>query len=234
MRILVVAVVLLGLAAGCSQPTAPEDGSPAADVGSDQGTAPAPGPTAEAAVAGGESEEATADVSFGVGDPAPAFEGLIGIDDQSHALADYADAKAVALVFTCNHCPVAVAYEDRLVALHKDYADKGVQLLAVNVNNLEADKLPAMKERAAEKGFEFPYLYDSTQQIGRDYGAAVTPHVFLLDDQRQLAYVGAIDDNLTEEELTEHSLRDAIDALLAGNAPAQAETKAFGCSIKYE
>jgi hypothetical protein len=129
---------------------------------------------------------------------------------------------------------VAKAYEDRLVALQKDYADKEVQLVAINVNNVEADKLPAMKERAEEKGFEFPYLYDPTQKVGRDYGAKVTPHVFLLDAQRNLAFVGPIDDSQDETKIKRKYLREAIDAVLAGTKPKAAEVKPFGCGIAYE
>lgn len=169
-----------------------------------------------------------------VGAKAPDWSGIIGIDDKQHSLADYSKAEIVVLVFTCNHCPVAVAYEDRLVALQREYKDKGVQVVAVNVNNLPADRLDQMKIRAKDKGFNFPYLYDSSQKIGRDYGAAVTPHVFVLDKDRKVAYVGAIDDNIKEKEVKQHYLRDALNALLEGKAPAVTHTKAFGCGIKYE
>jgi len=175
-----------------------------------------------------------ADDKFSVGDPAPAFEGLVGTDDKKHSLEEFKDAKAVALVFTCNHCPVAKAYEDRLVALQNDYAEKGVQVVAINVNNVEGDKLPAMKERAEEKGFEFPYLYDPSQKVGRDYGAMVTPHVFLLDGKRNLAFVGPVDDSQDGAKVKHKYLRDAIDAVLAGRKPPTAEVKPFGCGIAYE
>ena len=138
------------------------------------------------------------------------------------------------VAFICNHCPVAVAYEDRLVALQKDYQDKGVQVVAVNVNKLPADRLDKMKERAKAKQFNFPYLYDETQKIGRDYGATVTPHVFVFDSNRKLAYVGAVDDSKSPDKVTAHYLRDAIDALLAGKKPPKEVTQQFGCSIKYE
>jgi len=169
-----------------------------------------------------------------VGDAAPDFSGIIGIDDQKHGLSDYQDAKLIVLVFTCNHCPVAVAYEDRLVELQKDYDDKGIQLIAVNVNNLPADRLEPMKKRAEQKGFNFPYLYDSSQKIGRDYGAKVTPHVFVLDQDRKVAYVGAIDNSMKADKVEKQYVRDALDALLAGNTPEPASAKAFGCGIKYE
>ncbi len=169
-----------------------------------------------------------------IGDAAPDFQKIIGIDDNEHSLSDYGDAKLIVLVFTCNHCPVAVAYEDRLVQLQADYKDKGVQVIAVNVNNIPADRLDKMKERAEQKGFNFPYIYDSSQKMGHDYGATVTPHVFVLDQDRNIAYMGSVDDSQKPDRIQKHYLRDALDALLAGNAPPEAVTRQFGCSIKYE
>jgi len=169
-----------------------------------------------------------------IGDAAPSWSGIIGVDDKEHGLADFAKAKLIVLVFTCNHCPVAVAYEDRLVALQKVYKAKGVQLVAVNVNNLPADRLEKMKERAEAKGFNFPYLYDSSQKIGRDYGATVTPHVFVLCKDRKIAYMGAIDDKQNPDSVKTHFLRDAVDALLAGKEPPKTVTKQFGCTIKWD
>jgi len=169
-----------------------------------------------------------------IGAPAPDWSGVIGIDDKEHGLADYKEAKVVVMVFTCNHCPVAIAYQDRLVALQKDYQKKGVQLIAVNVNNIPADRLEPMKVRAKEKGFNFPYLYDPTQKMGYDYGARVTPHVFVLDKDRKIAYVGAVDDNNNPKKAEKHYLRDALDALLAGQKPAPAETRPRGCTVKYD
>jgi len=169
-----------------------------------------------------------------VGDAAPAWKDVVGIDDQKHSLGEHADAKAVVVVFTCNHCPVAVAYEDRIVGIAADYADKGVDVVAINVSNMESDKLPAMKERAEEKGFKFDYLYDPSQEIGREFGAATTPHAFLLDGERNVVYIGAIDDNMNEEKATKPYLRDAIDAVLAGSKPQVDTTKPIGCGIKYE
>jgi len=174
------------------------------------------------------------DAELNIGDKGPDWTGIVGTDDKQHSLSDYKDAKLVVMVFTCNHCPVAKAYEDRLVSLQEDYKAKGVQVIAVNVNNLPADRLDKMKERAAEKRFNFPYLYDKTQKIGHDYGAKVTPHVFVLDGKRRLAYVGAIDDSMRPGGVKTHFLRDALDALLAGSKPPKAVTKQFGCSVKYE
>jgi peroxiredoxin len=169
-----------------------------------------------------------------VGAAAPDFKNLVGVDGQKHSLADYKDAKLVVVAFICNHCPVAQAYEDRLIALQKQYEPKGVQFVAVNVNNIPADRLDEMKKRAKDKGFNFPYLYDSTQKIGHDFGAAVTPHVFVLDKDRKVAYVGAVDDNMQADKAKKHYLDDALEALLAGKEPPKAQTKAFGCGIKYE
>lgn len=182
------------------------------------------------------SIRAASDESAGVkiGEAVPKWEKLAGIDDEVHSFADLKDAKATVVVFTCNHCPVAQAYEDRLVALYDDYHDKGVELIAINVSNSEADKLPAMKKKAEEKGFKFPYLYDPTQAIGRAFGATVTPHAFVIDGDGHVAYMGAIDDEMNADKASEHYVRDAVDAILAGDAPATATTKPAGCGIHYE
>lgn len=180
---------------------------------------------------GGVAQRAAA---LGIGDKAPDWSGIVGVDDKDHGLADYEKAKAVVIVFTCNHCPVAKAYEDRLIALQKAYKKKGVQIVAVNVNNMAADKLDKMKVRAEEKEFNFPYLYDETQKIGHDYGATVTPHVFLLDKDRKIAYMGAVDDNIKPDQVSKHYLADALDAVLAGQTPPEAVTRQFGCGIQYE
>lgn len=169
-----------------------------------------------------------------VGAKGPAWIDLEGVDGERHSLADLEKAKAVVVVFTCNHCPVAKAYEERLIQLQKDYADQGVEVVAINVNNGKADKLPAMKDRAKEKGFTFAYLYDPSQEIGREYGATVTPHAFLLDGDRNVAYVGAIDDSMKADKAKEHYLRDALDAVLAGKALETASTPPSGCGIQYE
>jgi peroxiredoxin len=169
-----------------------------------------------------------------LGDAAPNWTNLPGVDGKQHSLSDYRQAKAIVLVFTCNHCPVAKAYEDRLIELQADYQARGGQLIAINVNNLPADKLDKMKERAEAKGFNFPYLYDASQASGHAYGAAVTPHAFVLDAQRKIAYLGAIDDSQARNNVKTRFVRDALEALLAGRKPAKAETNAFGCGIKYE
>jgi peroxiredoxin len=168
-----------------------------------------------------------------IGEKAPSFSAVPGIDDKKHGLAEFKDAKAVVLVFTCNHCPVAVEYEDRLVALQKEFKKQGVQFVAICSNPEDTDTLPELKARAESKKFNFPYLHDDGQKVGREYGAAVTPHVFLLDRNRKIAYMGAIDDNMNAEKVKKHYLSDAIKAVLADKAPETTETRQFGCGIHY-
>lgn len=170
-----------------------------------------------------------------IGDQAPQWSGIPGVDGKQHSLSDYQDAKLIVIVFTCNHCPVAVAYEDRLIELQKDYQDKGVQLIAINVNTMPNEQLDKMKERAQEKDFNFPYLHDASQKTARDYGATNTPHVFVLDPNRKLAYRGGIDDNFQKADAVKKQyLRSALDSLLAGKELAQADTPHPGCGIKWE
>jgi peroxiredoxin len=183
------------------------------------------------ALAAGSSFAAS---KLNIGDAGPQWTGLVGTDGKSHSLSDFKEAKAVVVVFTCNHCPVAQAYQERLVALQKDYKDKGVQVVAICVSKGDADDLSKMKERAESAGFNFPYIYDPTQQVGRDYSAKCTPHAFVLDKDRKLAYVGAIDDNMDAEKVQKHYIRAALDSLLEGKTPATATTSPVGCGIKYE
>ena len=169
-----------------------------------------------------------------IGQAGPEWKDLIGVDGKRHSLGELKTKKAVVVCFTCNHCPVAKAYEDRLIKLAQDYKSKDVALVAINVNLGKSDSLPAMKERAEEKNFNFQYLFDPTQEIGRQYFAARTPEVFLLDADRKLAYTGAVDDSMQVDGVKKHHLRDAIDAVLAGNEPETTTTRPHGCSIKYE
>ena len=169
-----------------------------------------------------------------IGDVAPTWEGLVGVDDKPHALTDLASKEVVVVVFTCNSCPYAVDAEDRLIALHKKYLDRGVALIAINVNKVEEDLLSAMKEKATEKGFEFPYLFDATQQIARDFGAMVTPEVYVLDAQRRVRYMGSIDDSPDGKQIQAKFVESAIDAVLAGDSPEITETVPIGCRLRYE
>jgi peroxiredoxin len=173
-------------------------------------------------------------VALQIGAKAPDWSGIIGTDGKRHGLSDYKDAELIVLVFTCNHCPYAIDYQDRLIAIQKEYKSRGVRVIAVNVNNLPADRLEKMKDRAKEKKYNHPYLYDPTQKMGHDYGATVTPHAFVLDRDRRLRYEGAIDDSRNPTRIQHAYLRDALDALLAGKEPPETSTKEFGCGIKYE
>jgi peroxiredoxin len=171
------------------------------------------------------------------GDKAISFD-LVGVDDRHHALSDYAGKQALVVMFSCNHCPYVRAWEDRMVQIQADYADRGVQLVAINANDAVThpdDSFPAMKQRAKEKAFNFPYLHDETQEIARAYGAQRTPDVFVFDRSGILCYHGAIDDNYEDPAaVQQHYLRDALDAVLAGKAPRTAETAPVGCTIKWK
>lgn len=169
-----------------------------------------------------------------VGDPAPDWKDLPGTDGKSHRLAEFRKAKALVVVFTCNHCPVAKQYEERLVEFAKKYEQR-VQVVAISVSRNDADRLEKMKARATEAGFAFPYLRDESQQSGRAYGATVTPHFFVLDRDRKIAYMGAFDDNIFEPEKVEkHYLVDAVEAVLAGQEPRVRESLQRGCAIQYD
>lgn len=193
----------------------------------------------------GPSVRAADDIKpLSIGDRPPEFE-LPGVDDRQYSLADFADAKLLLLVFTCNHCPTAQAYESRIIQLHADYKDRGVALVAINPNDDQAlrldelgytdlgDSLDAMKLRAKDRGFEFPYLYDGdTQKAAAAYGVVATPQVFLFDQDRKLRYVGRIDD-AEVREVTRHDLRNALEALLSGKPVPVEKTRTFGCSTKW-
>lgn len=171
-----------------------------------------------------------------IGDAAPVWADLPGVDDKQHSLADLSNKPVVVVIFTCNSCPIAVDYEDRIIALAKKYssADSKVAVVAINVNNVEADKLPKMRERAELKGFNFPYLYDESQKIARQFGANFTPEFFVLNAERKIAYMGGMDDNSDPTKVTVNYLDPAIEAVLAGHAPETSETVARGCRVRYQ
>lgn len=174
--------------------------------------------------------------ALNLGDAAPAWEKLPGTDDEQHSLADLADKDAVIVVFTCNSCPVAVDYEDRIIAAAKQHAGPTGRcaLVAINVNKIAEDQLPKMKERAAAKGFPFAYLYDDSQEIAKAYGATYTPEFFVLNKQRQVVYMGGMDDNSNVAAVKQNYLEPAIAAALKGEKPAVGETVARGCTIRYQ
>jgi peroxiredoxin len=162
---------------------------------------------------------------------------LPGTDGSDHALADYPGKKAVVVAFTCNHCPAAIGAQDRIIALQRDYADKGVQVIAINSNEDEGhptDSFEHMVERAREKGFPFPYLRDRSQAVAKAYGAQRTPHFFLLDAERKVVYSGRMDNNPYEAgKQTTNELRQALDQLLAGQPVTVAPTDPIGCNVKW-
>src|SRR6516164_10223134 len=179
-----------------------------------------------------------------IGASAPDFK-LPGVDGRDYALKDFADARLLLIVFTCNHCPTAQAYEDRIIRLHADYKDKGVALVAISPNDPRAvrldelgytdlsDSFAEMKLRAKDRKYAFPYLYDGeAQKTALAYGVVATPQVFLFDQERTLRYVGRIDDS-DVKTVTSHDTRNALGALLAGKPVPVETTRVFGCSTKW-
>lgn len=168
------------------------------------------------------------------GAPAPAWSELIGTDGARHSLSDLKDKRVVVVVFFANTCPDSLLYEDRLIALSKDYAAKSVAVVLLNVSLLEGDGLAEMTARARRKGYTFDYLLDPSQKIGVRYAARTTPTAFVLDPARKVVYRGAVDDNFDPGRVKRRYLRDAIDAALAGRRVAVEETEASGCDLDYE
>jgi len=175
---------------------------------------------------------------YEVGDKATDFK-LKNVDDKMVSLSDYKDVKGYIVIFTCNHCPYAVAYEDRIIALDKKYKKLGYPVIAINPNNPEVqekDSYDLMKVRAKEKGFTFPYLFDEGQKIYPQYGATKTPHVYVLEKTKNgniVKYIGAIDDNHSDESAVKVKyVENAVDALLKNKEVSVKVTKAIGCSIK--
>jgi peroxiredoxin len=174
-------------------------------------------------------------MSIELGTEAPPFE-LLGVDGAEHSLDDYRDAKLLALVQYCNHCPYVLAWEDRLMALTRDHAGRYLRIVAVNSNDVTRypeDSFERMQERDRELDFPFDYLFDESQALAHALGAERTPEVFLFDDARRLRYHGAIDDSRDGETVTRSYLREAIEALLAGAEPPITETEAVGCTVKW-
>ena len=166
---------------------------------------------------------------------APTFT-LPGVDGREHSLDEYADAQVLVLVQSCNHCPYVLAWEGRIDALAREYADRGVRIVAVNSNDAEAypaDSFDAMVEHAREAGYSFDYLYDESQELARALNSERTPEAFVFDGDRRLVYHGAVDDNREEEHVAAHYLRDALEATLAGEAPPVADTPPVGCTVKW-
>ena len=170
-----------------------------------------------------------------IGAGGPDFN-LEGIDGAMHSLASVAGTRGTAVIFTCNECPYAKGYEDRLIALAKSYGPRGIGFIAINPNDptiVPGDSFEQMKTRAAEKIFPYPYVHDQTQAIAAAYGARVTPHIFLLDAAGKLVYRGRVDNSLDEGKIKNRDLDLALASLIAGKPVPVATTTPFGCGVKW-
>ncbi|QDT10342.1 thioredoxin family protein [Stieleria marina] len=169
-----------------------------------------------------------------IGDAAPAWNQLPGVDGKSHSLSDLAKNKVVVVVFTCNSCPYAIDAEDRLISLHAFCEANSAALIAINVNKIPADAFPAMKDKAKAKSYKFPYLFDETQAIAKAFGARYTPECFVLDEQRKIVYMGSIDDSPDGKAVTVKHIENAIRDTLDKKQPAVQESVPIGCRIRFD
>ena len=169
-----------------------------------------------------------------IGDAAPDFRDLPGADGKTHSLSEFAGREAVVVVFTCNSCPTAVDYEARVKALAEKLGATGkAAVIAINANQVADDQLPKMKERADAQKFNFAYVRDDSQQIAKAYGATVTPEFFVLDKNRRIVYMGALDDSTDPANVKVRYVEDAVTAVLEGKTPAVTETVGRGCLVRY-
>jgi len=172
--------------------------------------------------------------SLSIGDAAPDWKGLPGVDGKEYSLADFRDKDCLVVVFTCNTCPYAQDYEQRLIELTKKFAADGkAVVVAINANKVKGDLFPDMQERAKEKGFNFPYLHDESQQVAKAYGATYTPEFVVLDKNRKVVYLGAMDDSTDSTKVTQDYVEDAVEAALRGEKAETTETPAVGCAVRY-
>jgi len=170
-----------------------------------------------------------------IGDTVEPWENFPGTDGEPHSWEDLKTKKAIVIAFTCNTCPYAIDYQGRIKQLAKKWEDDDrVALIAVNSNLIDEDSLEAMKERAQAEKFDFPYLKDEKQELGKSWGATRTPEFFVIDSQRKVIYMGAMDDNTTASEATVNYVNKAVEATLAGKQPEVQETVAIGCNIRYK
>jgi len=174
--------------------------------------------------------------NFAIREPAPGFE-LPDTEGRTRSLADAEGAPATVVFWTCNHCPYALAWHDRLLAAASEYSPRGVRFFAVNSNDAErypADSYEAMGDRVSREDWPFPYLHDESQEAARAWDAQVTPHLFVLDSEHRLRYQGAPDPDHQDPSHNASWLRDALDSVLAGEEPERAETDPVGCSVKWK
>ena len=173
---------------------------------------------------------------FPIGENAPDFKGLKGIDGKEYSLTSFADKSIVVLVFIANRCPTARVYTERLKSIQSDYASKRVQLVGINSDNqyfLSLESMSNMIKTASEREFNFPYLKDEDQSVAKSYGALVTLHAFVLDYERRLRYRGRVDDSRDPAKVASLDLRNAIDDLLEGKTVRVPETRPFACEIEF-
>lgn len=172
-----------------------------------------------------------------LGTTAPDFD-LPGVDGKSYSLASFAGARALTVVFACNHCPHVIGTEDRMQQFYADFRDQGMAMVSINSNETDShptDSFEHMQQRAGEKGFEFPYVRDESQAVALAYGALRTPHFYLFDGDRKLRYTGRMDDNtLDAARATTRELRAAVEALLAGKEVPTPLTNPIGCNVKWK
>jgi peroxiredoxin len=168
-----------------------------------------------------------------VGDQAPKWENLEGVDGKRHGWGDVAGAKSVVVAFTCNSCPYARDVEDRLIELTKEFPDSEMRLVAINVNVIKDDSLDAMKQRSKEKAFSYPYLHDPSQKIAKEFGAIKTPEFYVLDSTGKVVYMGALDDSPDGKSVTKRYVADAVRAAISGTKPETTETVPIGCRVRY-
>ncbi|MDW3211968.1 MAG: thioredoxin family protein [Reichenbachiella sp.] len=176
-------------------------------------------------------------IGFNVGDKATDFK-LKNVDGRTISMADYKEAKGYIVVFTCNTCPFSKMYEKRIDLLNQKYESKGYPVIAINSNDVTkqpGDSFDEMVKRSNDKGYSFPYLYDESQAVATAYGATRTPHVYVLNKNLKVSYIGAIDDNHKDAKaVTKKYVEDAVDSMLAGKAVKTSSTKAIGCTIKWK
>jgi peroxiredoxin len=169
---------------------------------------------------------------------APEFRDLPGVDGRKYSLGTFKDAKILIVVFSCNHCPYVQAYEDRMMAFHREFAGKGIAFVAINSNEIEhypEDSFEEMVKRAKKRGFLFPYLRDEDQSVATAYGATHTPEFFVFDAERKLRYHGRFDDNWQEPSQVKNKyVREAVEVLLVGGSVTLPETFSIGCTIKWK
>src|SRR2546428_1079656 len=171
-----------------------------------------------------------------IGSQAPDFS-LPGVDGKTHSLVSFKDKPILVVSFWCNHCPYVQAWEDRTIAVQKEFAGKGVQFVMINANDEESypeDDFPNMVERSKRKGYNFPYLRDESQKVAESYGAVCTPDFFVFDSARKLRYRGKLDDSKEPKVVKKHVMREVLDAVLTGQQPATTFVPPMGCSIKWK